>query len=157
MTSSTSQFQASDRAHHLHPFTDFHELGEQGTRIITSAEHIYIQDSDGNRYFDAMSGLWCCNLGYSRHEIGAAVVKQLGELPYYNNFFQCANQPSITLAEQLAEVAPAHLNHTFFTNSGSEANDTVIRLVRRFIISREQPVCATRAAVASGTEATASS
>ncbi|MBP9032517.1 MAG: aspartate aminotransferase family protein [Pseudomonadales bacterium] len=136
---STQHWQALDRAHHLHPFTDFHELGERGTRIITRAEHIYIYDIDGREYLDGMSGLWCCNLGYSRHEIIEAVTRQLHELPFYNNFFQCAHPPSIELAQVLAEVAPPHMKHVFFTNSGSEGNDTVVRMVRRYWDLKEQP------------------
>ena len=136
---SKQHWQALDRAHHLHPFTDFHELGAQGTRVITRAEHIYIHDIDGREYLDAMSGLWCCNLGYSRREIIEAVTRQLQELPFYNNFFQCAHPPSIELAQVLAEVAPAHMKHVFFTNSGSEGNDTVVRMVRRYWDLEEQP------------------
>jgi putrescine aminotransferase len=136
---SRQHWQALDRAHHLHPFTDFHELGEQGTRVITRAEHIYIYDIDGREYLDGMSGLWCCNLGYSRHEIIDAVTRQLQELPFYNNFFQCAHPPSIELAQVLAEVAPPHMKHVFFTNSGSEGNDTVVRMVRRYWDLKEQP------------------
>ncbi len=136
---SKQHWQALDRAHHLHPFTDFHELDEQGTRVITRAEHIYIHDIDGREYLDAMSGLWCCNLGYSRREIIEAVTRQLQELPFYNNFFQCAHPPSIELAQVLAEVAPAHMKHVFFTNSGSEGNDTVVRMVRRYWDLEEQP------------------
>ena len=136
---SKQHWQALDRAHHLHPFTDFHELGAQGTRVITRAEHIYIYDIEGREYLDAMSGLWCCNLGYSRREIIEAVTRQLQELPFYNNFFQCAHPPSIELAQVLAEVAPAHMKHVFFTNSGSEGNDTVVRMVRRYWDLEEQP------------------
>ena len=136
---SRQHWQALDRAHHLHPFTDFHELAEHGTRVITRAEHIYIYDIDGREYLDGMSGLWCCNLGYSRHEIIDAVTRQLQELPFYNNFFQCAHPPSIELAQVLAEVAPPHMKHVFFTNSGSEGNDTVVRMVRRYWDLKEQP------------------
>jgi putrescine---pyruvate transaminase len=138
-TRSKQHWQALDRAHHLHPFTDFHELSEQGTRVITRAEHIYIYDIDGREYLDGMSGLWCCNLGYSRREIVDAVTRQLQELPFYNNFFQCAHPPSIELAQVLAEVAPPHMKHVFFTNSGSEGNDTVVRMVRRYWDLKEQP------------------
>ena len=136
---SKQHWQALDRAHHLHPFTDFHELAERGTRVITRAEHIYIYDIDGREYLDGMSGLWCCNLGYSRREIIDAVTRQLQELPFYNNFFQCAHPPSIELARVLAEVAPPHMKHVFFTNSGSEGNDTVVRMVRRYWDLAEQP------------------
>jgi putrescine aminotransferase len=133
------QLQALDRAHHLHPFTDFKDLNDRGTRVITRAEHIYIHDIDGRQYLDGMSGLWCCNLGYSRTEIVEAVTRQLGELPFYNNFFQCAHPPSIELAQAIAEIAPAHMKHVFFTNSGSEGNDTVLRMVRRYWDLKERP------------------
>ena len=99
---------------------------------MSSAEHVYIYDSDGNRMLDGMSGLWCCNLGYSQRSIIDAVYAQLQELPFYNNFFKCSNQPAAELASVLAEVTPAQFNHVFFTNSGSEANDTNIRLVHRY-------------------------
>jgi len=131
--------QALDAAHHLHPFTDFHELNEQGTRVITRAEHIYIEDIHGQRFLDGMSGLWCCNLGYSRHEIVDAVTKQLNTLPFYNNFFQCTHPPAIELAAQIADMSPPHLNNVFFTNSGSEGNDTVVRMVRRYWDLKDQP------------------
>lgn len=121
-----------DRAHHLHPFTDFHEYAEHGGRIVSRAEHIYIYDSDGNKIQDAMSGLWCCNLGYSQDSIKQAVAQQLNELPFYNNFFKCSNQPAVELASKLAELTPERFQHVFFTNSGSEANDTQIKLVHRY-------------------------
>ena len=121
-----------DRSHHLHPFTDLRDYAAHGGRIVTHAEHIYIHDAEGNRMLDGMSGLWCCNLGYSQHQIVEAIYRQLQELPYYNNFFRCANQPAVELATLLAEVTPADFNHVFFTNSGSEANDTNIRLVHRY-------------------------
>ena len=121
-----------DRSHHLHPFTDLKDYAAHGGRIVTHAEHIYIHDAEGNRMLDGMSGLWCCNLGYSQHQIVEAIYRQLQELPYYNNFFRCANQPAVELATLLAEVTPPDFNHVFFTNSGSEANDTNIRLVHRY-------------------------
>ncbi len=128
----TATLKALDRAHHLHPFTDLSGYARDGGRIISRAEHIYIYDSDGNRMLDGMSGLWCCNLGYSQPAIVEAVTRQLGELPYYNNFFRCSNQPAVELAAALVRVTPARFNHVFFTNSGSEANDTNIRLVHRY-------------------------
>lgn len=136
---SKQHLQALDRAHHLHPFTDFHDLSERGTRVISRAEHIYIHDFDGNAYLDGMSGLWCCNLGYTQPAIVEAVTKQLGELPFYNNFFQCAHPPSIELARTLAEISPEHMQHVFFTNSGSEGNDTVLRMVRRYWDLKDKP------------------
>jgi putrescine aminotransferase len=129
---STESLRALDQAHHLHPFTDLHDYSEHGGRIFSRAEGVHIYDSDGNAMLDGMSGLWCCNLGYSQDAIKQAVFEQMQQLPYYNNFFRCANQPSIELAAALAEVAPEGFQHVFFTNSGSEANDTNIKLVHRY-------------------------
>ena len=129
-TANTHRLQQLDQAHHLHPFTDLQDYSKKGGRIVSRAEHIYIYDSDGHKMLDGMSGLWCCNLGYSQPSIVEAVTRQLGELPFYNNFFQCAHPPSIELSRTLAEIAPEHMNHVFFTNSGSEGNDTVLRMVR---------------------------
>ncbi|MEX2961454.1 aspartate aminotransferase family protein [Microbulbifer sp. TYP-18] len=134
-----SQLQQRDREHFLHPFTDFHDLGKQGTRVITHAEGAYIIDIDGHRMLDGMSGLWCCNLGYSRNEIADAIYEQLKTLPFYNSFFQCTTVPSIELANALAEVAPGDMNNVFFTGSGSEANDTNLRLIRRYWDLQQQP------------------
>lgn len=136
---STSDWQSSDHAHYLHPFTDHHELGGKGSRIITSADGVYITDSDGNRILDGMSGLWCVNLGYGRQDLVEASTRQMQKLPYYNSFFQSSHPPAIELSELLGEISPAGFNHTFFTGSGSEANDTVIKLVRRYWDLVEQP------------------
>jgi putrescine aminotransferase len=128
----TTSLQQLDQAHHLHPFTDLQDYSQQGGRIFSKAEHVYIYDTDGNKMLDGMSGLWCCGLGYSQKSIADAVYAQLQELPYYNNFFNCSNQPAVELARALVEVTPAQFNHVFFTNSGSEANDTNLRLVHRY-------------------------
>ena len=129
---STAQLQAMDHAHYLHPFTDHKDLGARGTRIIERAEGVYLWDSDGNKVLDGMAGLWCVNIGYGRRELADAAYQQMLELPYYNSFFQCANPPAVKLASAIAEIAPAHMNHVFFTGSGSESNDTVLRMVRRY-------------------------
>ncbi|PLW83676.1 aspartate aminotransferase family protein [Kineobactrum sediminis] len=121
-----------DQSHHFHPFTDLRDYAAHGGRIVNRAEHIYIYDTDGHRMLDGMSGLWCCNLGYSQHQIVEAIYRQLQELPFYNNFFRCSNQPAVELAKALVDITPARFNHVFFTNSGSEANDTNIRLVHRY-------------------------
>jgi putrescine aminotransferase len=128
----TRRLQELDQAHHLHPFTDLRDYSKKGGRIVSRAEHIYIYDSDGQRMLDGMSGLWCCNLGYSQQGIKDAICAQLDSLPFYNNFFKCSNQPAVELARALVEVTPPQFNHVFFTNSGSEANDTNLRLVQRY-------------------------
>jgi putrescine---pyruvate transaminase len=129
---STVEWQALDAAHYIHPFTDHAALGKKGTRVITRAEGVYLYESGGRRILDGMSGLWCVNLGYGRRELADAAYKQLLELPYYNSFFQVAHPPAIELARLLAEVTPAQFKHVFFTGSGSEANDTVVRTVRHY-------------------------
>lgn len=128
----TSALQALDKAHHLHPFTDFKKYRETGGRIVSRAEHIYIFDSDNNQILDGMSGLWCCNLGYSQEKLVNAATEQFHKLPYYNNFFNCSNEPSVEMAKALVDITPEQFNHVFFTNSGSEANDTNIKLVHRY-------------------------
>jgi len=129
---STAQLQAMDHAHYLHPFTDHKDLGARGTRIIERAEGVYLWDSEGNKVLDGMAGLWCVNIGYGRRELADAAYEQMLELPYYNSFFQCANPPAVKLASAIAAIAPEHMNHVFFTGSGSESNDTVLRMVRRY-------------------------
>ncbi|KPK60986.1 MAG: aminotransferase [Gammaproteobacteria bacterium SG8_31] len=135
----TAELQALDRAHYLHPFTDYKQLGNKGARIISRAEGIYLWDSDGNRILDGMAGLWCVNIGYGRKELADAAYAQMQELPYYNSFFQTSHVPAIRLAEMLSEITPDGLNHVFYSGSGSEANDTVVRMVRHYWGCRGQP------------------
>jgi putrescine aminotransferase len=132
MTRTTQEWQAADAAHFLHPFTDFQSLAKKGSRIITAADNIYLTDSDGRRILDAMSGLWCVNVGYGQQALVDAAARQMKELPFYNAFFQTATPPAIELAELLCEVTPPQFNHVFFSGSGSEGNDTVVRMVRRY-------------------------
>ncbi|MBE0549394.1 MAG: aspartate aminotransferase family protein [Rubrivivax sp.] len=131
-TRTTEQWQAADAAHFLHPFTDFKALAGKGSRIITSADNIYLWDSEGRKVLDAMSGLWCVNVGYGQRALVDAAARQMQELPFYNAFFQTATPPAIELAELLAEVTPPQFQHVFFSGSGSEGNDTVVRMVRRY-------------------------
>jgi len=135
----TKQWQQQDAAHYLHPFTDFKSLGAKGSRNNERADGNYLWDSEGNRILDGMAGLWCVAMGYGRKELIDAATEQLKQLPYYNSFFQTSHPPAIELSELLAEVSPAQFNHVFFTGSGSEANDTVIRMVRRYWQLKGQP------------------
>ncbi|PIL21678.1 aminotransferase [Puniceibacterium antarcticum] len=135
----TAELQALDAAHHMHPFTHNADLGEKGARIITRAEGVWLNDSDGNRILDAMAGLWCVNIGYGRKELCDAAARQMLELPFYNTFFQTSHVPAIALATRLAELAPGDLNHVFFAGSGSEANDTNLRMVRTYWQEKGQP------------------
>ena len=139
MQQTTREWQQLDASHHLHPFTDFQALNKKGSRIITKAEGVYLEDSDGRRILDGMAGLWCVNLGYGRQELVDAATRQMQQLPYYNLFFQTSHPPAAELATLLAEITPPHLNHVFFTGSGSECNDTVLRMVRHYWASKGQP------------------
>jgi putrescine aminotransferase len=129
---------ARDARHHLHPFTDMAAVNAEGTRIIARAHGVWLTDVEGRDYLDAFSGLWNVAVGYGRREIADAVYAQMLELPYYNNFFKSSNIPTIELAELLSELAPG-FSRTFFTNSGSEGNDTVIRMVRHYWALRGKP------------------
>jgi putrescine---pyruvate transaminase len=128
----TAELQALDAAHHMHPFTANHDLAEKGVRVITRASGVRLTDSEGREILDAMAGLWCVNIGYGRDELAEVAYRQMKELPYYNTFFMSTHVPAIALADKLAELAPGDLNHVFFASGGSEANDTNIRLVRRY-------------------------
>jgi len=135
----TAELQALDAAHHLHPFTQGDALNAQGARVITRASGVTLTDSDGNQMLDAMAGLWCVNIGYGRDELAEAAARQMKELPYYNTFFQTTHVPAIALANRIAQVTPGDLDHVFYACSGSEANDTNIRLVRTYWAEKGQP------------------
>ncbi|WP_296448491.1 aspartate aminotransferase family protein [Rhodoferax sp. UBA5149] len=132
----TALIQALDSAHFLHPFTDFKALSSQGARVMVKGEGIYVWDSEGVRLLDAMSGLWCVNVGYGRQELADAAHHQMMTLPYYNSFFQTTNVPAVQLAAKLAELAPnvgeRSFQHVFYASSGSESNDSNVRMVRRY-------------------------
>ncbi|TAG05450.1 MAG: aspartate aminotransferase family protein [Burkholderiales bacterium] len=135
----TKQIQALDSAHYIHPFTDSGALAKKGARVITRAEGVYIWDSENQKLFDAMSGLWCVNVGYGRKALADAAYQQMLELPYYNSFFQTTTEPSVRLAKLLADVTPPQFSRVFFSGSGSEGNDTVVRLVRHYWACLKQP------------------
>lgn len=128
----TKAIQQLDSAHYLHPFTDFKDLNSKGARVMVRGEGIYIWDSEGKKVLDGMSGLWCVNVGYGRTSISEAVYKQMETLPFYNSFFNTTNVPAVQLAAKLVEISPPQFNHVFFTGSGSEGNDTNLRMVRRY-------------------------
>ncbi|MBU0643331.1 MAG: aspartate aminotransferase family protein [Alphaproteobacteria bacterium] len=135
----TAELQALDAAHHMHPFTDSAELAKKGVRIITSAKGVWLTDSEGCVILDAMAGLWCVNIGYGRQELVDVAARQMLQLPFYNTFFQTSTVPAIMLAKRLAELAPGDLNHVFFNGSGSDSNDTNLRMVRHYWAAKDQP------------------
>ena len=138
-TIDTKTIQEKDAAHYLHPFTDFKALAAKGSRVMVRGAGIYVWDSDGNKIIDGMSGLWNVNLGYGRKELADAAYEQLNTLPFYNSFFQTTNIPATELAAAIADIAPPHMNRVMFANSGSEANDTIVRMVRRYWELQDQP------------------
>lgn len=135
----TRDLQEADAAHHLHPFSDHESLNREKSRVIVRGEGVFLWDSDGNRILDGMAGLWCVNVGHGRHEIADAVHEQMLQLSYYNTFFKTTHPPAIALSQKLAELAPDGFNRVFFTGSGSEANDTVLRMVRHYWTTMGQP------------------
>ena len=128
----TAELQALDAAHHMHPFTENAALAKKGARIMVAGKGVWLTDSEGHKIIDGMAGLWCVNIGYGRTELGDVAKRQMDELAYYNTFFQTSHVPAIALAAKIAEIAPEGLNSVFFAGSGSEANDTNIRMVRRY-------------------------
>ena len=128
-----------DIAHHLPAQADWQEIENMGgSRIITHADGVYIHDGDGNRILDGMAGLWCVNIGYGRTELSEVAAEQMKELPFYNTFFKTATPPTVLLAQKIASIT-GHLPHVFFNSSGSEANDTMFRMVRHYWKVKGEP------------------
>jgi putrescine aminotransferase len=132
----TKHWQSLDSAHYLHPFTDYKDLASKGARVIVKGQGIYIWDSEGHQILDAMSGLWCVNVGYGRQELADAAHRQMMTLPFYNSFFQTTNVPAVQLAQKLTQLASnaggCQFGHVFYSSSGSESNDTNVRIARRY-------------------------
>lgn len=128
----TAEMQALDAAHHIHPFSDTAQMRSKGARVITQADGCWLTDSEGKRILDGMAGLWCVNIGYGRHELAEVAARQMQQLPFYNTFFMTTHPPAVALSAKLAQIAPGDKNRVFYAGSGSEANDTNIRLVRHY-------------------------
>ena len=139
ISNATTHLRQDDAAHHLHPFTNTRELNARGVRVISRATGVHLTDSEGNRILDGMAGLWCMALGYGRHEILAAVTRQMEELSYYNTFFNTTHPAVVEMSRLLTEVTPKQFNHFFFTGSGSESNDTILRMAGYYWDLMDQP------------------
>lgn len=111
----------------------------QGTRVIVSGSGVFLQDAQGRQLLDGLAGLWCVNVGYGRAEITDAVAAQMRQLAYYPSFFNSTTEPAIRLAARLASLAPPRVQHTIFCNSGSEANETALKIIRGYWKLRGQP------------------
>jgi L-2,4-diaminobutyrate transaminase len=128
-----------DRRSFLHPFTPLADHLESGPRIIVEGEGAWLRDLDGQRYFDAVAGLWCVDIGYGRAEVAEAIYEQAKKLSYFHAFSSMATEPSIRLADRLIRLAPEGLSKVFFGNSGSDANDTNVKLVWYYNNLRGKP------------------
>jgi putrescine aminotransferase len=128
-----------DKRHLIHPFTNHADLHAMGTHLITSAEGCWVTDDKGRRLLDGLAGLWCVNVGYGRKEIMEAVTRQMQQVAYYPSFFNTTTEPTILLAERLAGLAPARLNRVVFSNSGSESNETALKIIRNYHKLKGQP------------------
>ena len=130
--SQPTPLQSLDAAHHLHPFTHHDEMHAVGTHIITQGEGVWLRDAEGRRLLDGLAGLWCVNAGYGRRELMDAATRQMERLCYYPSFFNSTTEPAIRLAARLSDLAPGRLRHVMFSNSGSEANETALKLIRGY-------------------------
>ncbi|MGF1630707.1 MAG: aspartate aminotransferase family protein [Kiloniellaceae bacterium] len=118
-----------DIAYHLHPYTNARKNEDEGSLILDRGDGCYVIDDEGNRYLEAMAGLWCAGLGFSEKRLVDAATKQMAKLPYYHSFAQKTATPVVDLAEKVVQLTPPQLTKVFFANSGSEANDTAVKMV----------------------------
>ncbi|HTK93465.1 MAG TPA: aspartate aminotransferase family protein [Verrucomicrobiae bacterium] len=118
-----------DIAYQLHPFTNLRKHEEEGPLVITGGHGIYVTDEAGREYIEAMAGLWCASLGFGEERLVEAAIRQMRRLPYYHQFNSKAHDTAVNLAERLIGLLPVRMSKIFFNNSGSEANDTAVKLV----------------------------
>lgn len=124
-----SELAAKDIAAHLHPFTNLATHADVGPLVITRGDGIHVEDEQGRRYIEGMSGLWCSSLGFSHPRLIAAGTQALQTLPYYHTFNHRSNPAVAQLAEKLLALAPVPMARVFFANSGSEANDSAVKMI----------------------------
>ena len=136
MSDSANSAQARDIAHFLHPYTNLKLHEEQGPLVVTRGEGIYVYDENDNEYIEALAGLWCTALGFSEKRLVEAATAAMSKLPFFYSFFGRGHDIGIDLAEKLVSIAPAPMSKVFFTSSGSEANDTAVKLVWYYNNSR---------------------
>lgn len=138
-TTTGAPVQEADRASHLHPFTSAADHAGGVPRVMVEGTGVHVRDDSGTQYLDAMAGLWCVNAGYGRSEIAEAAARQARRLPYYHTFAGMANEPSARLAERLTALAPGEMSKVFFGSSGSDTNDTQVKIVWYYHNVRGQP------------------
>jgi L-2,4-diaminobutyrate transaminase len=128
-----------DKQSFLHPYTALKDHNENGPTIVASANGVKVTDTKGKEYIDAMAGLWCVNIGWGRDEVVEAITEQASKLAYYHSFASMANEASIRLADRILRLVPDNMSKVFFGNSGSDANDTNVKLVWYFNNLRGKP------------------
>lgn len=128
-----------DKENFLHPFTPIAAMHENGPKVMVEGDGILIKDNKGNEYIDAMAGLWCVNIGWGREEMVEAIAEQARKLPYYHTFAGVGNEPAALLAQKIKEHTPSHMSKIFFGNSGSDANDTNVKIVWYYNNLRGKP------------------
>jgi adenosylmethionine-8-amino-7-oxononanoate aminotransferase len=134
-----SAVRANDLNHFMHPYTHFDTFKKDGSAVMVKSEGVYVWDSNGNKYLDGIGGLWCVNIGHGRAEIADAMAEQARRMGYYTSFGATTNIPASNLAGKIADLAPASLNHVFFSLSGSEAIDVAMRLIHYYQGCRKKP------------------
>ena len=120
---------ARDVAHVLHPYTDLVAHQQAGPLVISRGEGVRVWDDSGKEYIESVAGLWCASLGFSNERLAKAAYDQMMKLPFYHSFTAKSHEPLIDLSEMLIQRAPVPMSKVFFANSGSEANDTAIKMV----------------------------
>lgn len=128
-----------DIAYQIHPYTNARQVEKSGPLIVTRGEGIWVYDDEGKAYLEGMAGLWCTALGFSEPRLAEAAMRQFRALPYYHNFSGKTSAPPVELAHRLSAIAPVDQGHVFFANSGSEANDTAVKLVWYYNNARGRP------------------
>jgi Adenosylmethionine-8-amino-7-oxononanoate aminotransferase len=129
VTVQPNSIEARDKAYHLHSYTNARALERDGALVIDRGEGVYVYDVNGKKYIEAMAGLWSVGVGFGEQRLVEAAAKQMAKLPYYHTFTARAHSPSVDLAEKLIAMAPVPMSKAYFTNSGSEANDTAVKMV----------------------------
>jgi 4-aminobutyrate--pyruvate transaminase len=127
---SSNSLRDADIQYVLHPYTNLANHEAQGPMIAVRGEGVRVFDQNGKDYIEGMAGLWCASLGFSEPRLKEAAMRQFDALPFYHQFSHKSHEPGIRLAEKLVKMAPVPMSHVFFANSGSEANDTVVKIVR---------------------------
>ena len=132
MTDRGNSAESRDIAHYLHPYTNLATHEHTGPHVLTRGRGVYVTDESGKEYIEGLAGLWCASFGFSEEELVKAATEQLRTLPYYHGFAGKSVHPAIDLAELLKEIAPVPFSKVFFANSGSEANDSAVKMVWYF-------------------------